>query len=617
MGQLTLQPSTAMKNLSLLSATTLLLAAVSCSEGLPDEQTPVAPSAFTLHAVIGSERDDPQADEAQTRVTLTDPDDGSIEQVWKQYDQLTVINGSGSSETLYTFTIDEATVGTKTGSFTAPANYTGTPAFAVHPGVFNLNPAAWRPSTEAYYKQNGLGSTSHLSSACRLYAKYDPADGTKLYFRPLMSILRFDLTLPAGAEGAVTRLRLSAADGSTPFYVKPVFDLTGETATLTSATTASNDILLQVDNATLPTDKRVLLYLPAVATDRVAGKALTLEVTVGSRLYTARLTGGAIRTGKCHTITKKADVWTSTETYASGTGTAQDPYVLTSEEHLRTLAQRTSLLGESWSGSHFRLDRDITGIVTTEKPWLPIGLSSGTTFCAEFQGTFDGGGHTVSGTFRIETSLAGFFGWASSSISDLTIDGDIVSDYSGSTTINIGGIAGIVNCTLKNCHHRGSVVCTDKTVQINAGGIAGRQYLLLEGCTQTNGAIEISTTDNSLWVGGIIGCAQSGTVTGCRNESDIVARRSGPGQGYAGGIIGNMYSDALHTSYNSGNLTVEAFNCVGALVGSATGKVYKCSTFASEVVITNNNIVQNPTREIGDLDAATEDCPDGHSAPTE
>lgn len=70
------------------------------------------------------------------------------------------------------------------------------------------------------------------------------------------------------------------------------------------------------------------------------------------------------------------------QTYSGGSGTAQDPYLISSKADMAALAIAVND-GNAYSGKHFLLTQDLTGISTR------IGNSS--TNC--FKGVFDGGGY--------------------------------------------------------------------------------------------------------------------------------------------------------------------------------------------------------------------------------
>lgn len=81
-------------------------------------------------------------------------------------------------------------------------------------------------------------------------------------------------------------------------------------------------------------------------------------------------------------------------------------------------------------------DIDVSGY-----EWIPIGYSDGYTPTA-FAGTFNGDGHTV--TLALDTigkSYVGFFGYVTGTVKNLTVDGSVKADATGSRT---GYAAGVV-----------------------------------------------------------------------------------------------------------------------------------------------------------------------------
>ncbi|MGN1346634.1 MAG: hypothetical protein ACI4V1_07590, partial [Eubacteriales bacterium] len=126
-----------------------------------------------------------------------------------------------------------------------------------------------------------------------------------------------------------------------------------------------------------------------------------------------------------------------------------------------------------------------------------------------FGGTFDGGGHTISGfTLSENVTPAGFFGVLQEGavVKNLHIKGNGTS--AGATT---GGIAGENNGTIADCSFSGVICGTDDT-----GGIAGINSLtgVIRNC-ETSGAV---FGENR--TGGIIGY-NLGTVESCWNRSYV------------------------------------------------------------------------------------------------
>ena len=90
--------------------------------------------------------------------------------------------------------------------------------------------------------------------------------------------------------------------------------------------------------------------------------------------------------------------------FASGSGTAADPWIITNATHLGNVR---NYVGASHAAKHFRLGGNINLNGSASNQWVAIGTSANT-----FQGTFDGTGYTVRGVY-IDNNLdyQGLFGY--------------------------------------------------------------------------------------------------------------------------------------------------------------------------------------------------------------
>lgn len=122
------------------------------------------------------------------------------------------------------------------------------------------------------------------------------------------------------------------------------------------------------------------------------------------------------------------DLWINyaADSYAGGTGTQSDPYLISSAEQLAKLAKdvkdgpEISYIRE---GSYYRLTQDID---LSAHKWYPIGTMLNNTINKSFAGFFDGNSRTISG-MRIENdyepeSMNGLFGRIAS-LADFTSGG--------------------------------------------------------------------------------------------------------------------------------------------------------------------------------------------------
>lgn len=567
------------------AAAATALAALACSKddatnpepGNPD--TPGTSAPYTITATM--------ADAPETRISATDDGSSKIELKWKAGDKIYVVNsaeaGTTSAGTLYAFTCGNVSSDGKTASFTAPDGYSGTPAYAVHKGNFPLS--SFNPASIDSYTSNYLSSISALPDNYSLWACYD-AETRQLKFKPFNAVLKLNITLPEGAAGTLSRIRIGSADSSEIFYAD-YYDITSGEAVRTSSTMNNRIDLTGYGSFTGNTEKSV--YLSVYPGTELSGQTLEIDLLVGSSVYTATIKGGRLEAGKCYPLTLGTAKWTARKIYEGGTGAQNDPYRITTETNLRALA-RAVKIRETYKGKYFLLTGDISGVQTSEaEPWLPIG-AGGSSY---FGGNFDGGNHTVGGTFQFSdkdgTGL-GLFGRCTggSSISNLTLAGDVAYSGTRTATVRLGGIAGYCEGTITGCTHTGALTATNAQADmIYAGGIAGYYSgTIITGCTQQNGNIRVN---------------------------------AGPST-YVGGIVGYMSksSSVMHTCHNSassieatGQYTVSA----GALVGSNNGTVYSCSTFTG-LTITEKGTQQNPVRAIGfgyPGKDVPQTCPDGHT----
>ena len=192
-----------------------------------------------------------------------------------------------------------------------------------------------------------------------------------------------------------------------------------------------------------------------------------------------------------------------------GTGTATDPWLITSAADFACFAGDIDYRAPS---THTRLMTDIN---IQASAWTPIN---------NFRGTFDGNGHTISGTLNITVTdtehNVGLFGEVySATIRDLNVTADAtVEGTIGDFTCYAGGIIGSANSsTLSRCTYAGNLsVSVAANYRICAGGIAGfaSTSSTISYCTNTGTiSTEGSTTElGSIHSGGIVGYSEYATL---------------------------------------------------------------------------------------------------------
>ena len=203
------------------------------------------------------------------------------------------------------------------------------------------------------------------------------------------------------------------------------------------------------------------------------------------------------------------------------------------------------------SDINITLDTDID---LTGKDWTPIG----TDYDNSYKGTFDGGGHTITGlTFTTNDEYAGLFGWLNraGTVKNVVMEGvQITSNqiYGGS----IGGVVGYSWGTIENCSVSGSVSGT-----VYVGGVVGAQWGgSITGCSSS------ATVKGTVDVGGVAGQTNSSaTLTACYATGNVTIEIN-PAKNIAGGsLVGMNAGSSLLACYATGNVTS---------TGSSTGKVH-------------------------------------------
>ena len=216
------------------------------------------------------------------------------------------------------------------------------------------------------------------------------------------------------------------------------------------------------------------------------------------------------------------------------------------------------------SDINITLDTDID---LTGKDWTPIG----TDYDNSYKGTFDGGGHTITGlTFTTNDKYAGLFGWLNKAgtVKNVVMEGvQITSNqiYGGS----IGGVAGYSWGTIENCSVSGSVSGT-----VYVGGVVGAQIGgSITGCSSS------ATVKGTVDVGGVAGQTNSSaTLTACYATGNVTIEIN-PAKNIAGGsLVGMNAGSSLLACYATGNVTSTGSSTGYMHIGGFLGNNYTTVT---------------------------------------
>ena len=350
---------------------------------------------------------------------------------------------------------------------------------------------------------------------------------------------------------------LIVADGQTVTYGSPTLRFTHHTALVTIVLTDYTEGLASVqltglstegDNPDIivPYDKGSNTYTALVAPQSVAA---------GTTFITCTFTNGKTFVYKM----KNATDWQAggEYTYTVSLAAAKDlgytiesngSYTVYNADGLMNIAKLVNG-GKSDINITLTADIDLTG-----KDWTPIG----TDYDNSYKGTFDGGGHTITGlTFTTNDEYAGLFGWLNraGTVKNVVMEGvQITSNqiYGGS----IGGVVGSGWGTIENCSVSGSVSGT-----VYVGGVVGVQIGgSITGCSSS------ATVKGTVDVGGVAGQTNSSaTLTACYATGNVIIEINPKKNIAGGGLVGMNAGSSLLACYATGNVTS---------TGSSTGYVH-------------------------------------------
>ncbi|MDR1556147.1 MAG: hypothetical protein LBS88_03835 [Tannerellaceae bacterium] len=286
--------------------------------------------------------------------------------------------------------------------------------------------------------------------------------------------------------------------------------------------------------------------------------------------------------------------------FAGGTGTQDDPYLISGAKHLKLLQQEVNESSVS-SNAFYRLTADIE---VTADEWTPIGNameserspSGGLVPLKDspsFKGGFDGGGHVISGTLKSGKSpYFGFFGYVScgAGVSNLTIAATVRNEgdfEAWDLDVCTGGIAAFSEAPISNCRVTGAIDGGNSTTASSTGGIAGKSGALVTEC-EVSANLSGGGTGTS-YAGGIAGCIFGpGSITNCTYSGTLT------GKGYSsstGGIAGdsNSYDISgmsiknctVQATITGGGLERDGRSYTGGIIGTAGFDILDCNVSGS------------------------------------
>ena len=452
-----------------------------------------------------------------------------------------------------------ATAGTR-----APAdgNWTGVQSVAVMMDgmvkTYNVTPSTADPTSATLTSTDPYYWTNHNDITVTAWWPYTAGETT-----PPAVKVKANQSAQKDFEGS----DLIVANGQNVTYGSPTLRFTHRTARVTIVLTDYTEGLASVrltglstegDNPDIivPYDKGSNTYIAIVAPQNVAA---------GTTFITCTFTNGKTFVYKM----KNATDWQAggEYTYTVSLAAAKDlgytiesdgSYTVTSADGLMNVAE---LVNGGKTDINITLDKNID---LTGKDWTPIG----TNYDNSYKGTFDGGGHTITGlTVTTYDKYAGLFGWLNSAgtVKNVVMEGvQITNNHSSDFA---GGVVGNSWGTIENCSVSGSVngevyvggvvgkqtsgsmtgCSSSATVKgtVNVGGVAGESWGSMTACYATGNVTLEIYPGKDISGGGVVGFKGGNSVLACYATGNVNSKGSSTGNVHIGGLFGYKYATAI------------------------------------------------------------------------
>ena len=494
----------------------------------------------------------------------------------------------------------------------ADGNWTGVQSVAVLMDgtvkTYNVTPSTADPTSATLTSTDPYYWTNHNDITVTAWWPYTAGETT-----PPAVKVKDNQSAQKDFEGS----DLIVADGQMVTYGSPTLRFTHRTARVTIVLTDYTEGLASVrltglstegDNPDIivPYDKGSNTYTAIVAPQSVAA---------GTTFIVCTFTNGKTFVYKM----KNATDWQAggEYTYTVSLAAAKDlgytiesngSYTVTSADGLMNIAK---LVNGGKSDINITLDKNID---LTGKDWTPIG----TNYDNSYKGTFDGGGHTITGlTVTTYDKYAGLFGWLNSAgtVKNVVMEGvQITNNHSSGFA---GGVVGNSWGTIENCSVSGSVngevyvggvvgkqtsgsmtgCSSSATVKgtVNVGGVAGESWGSMTACYATGNVTLEIYPGKDISGGGVVGFKGGNSVLACYATGNVNSKGSSTGNVHIGGLFGYKYATAIACYWKNNKEQGIGYNKEG-IVTEAT-KVDGTDVTWQKAVDAMNTALQNAGSE--------------------
>ena len=442
-------------------------------------------------------------------------------------------------------------VATATAGTRAPAdgNWEGVQSVAVLMDgtvkTYNVTPSTADPTSATLTSTDPYYWTNHNDITVTAWWPYTAGETT-----PPTVKVKANQSAQKDFEGS----DLIVADGQTVTYGSPTLRFTHRTARVTIVLTDYTEELASVRLTGLSTegDNPDIIVPYDKGSNTYTALVVPQSVAAGTTFITCTFTNGKVFVYKM----KNAAVWQAggEYTYTVSLAAAKDlgytiesdgSYTVTSADGLMNIAE---LVNGGKTDINITLDKNID---LTGKGWTPIGTS----FDNSYKGTFDGGGHTITGlAVTTNDQFVGLFGYLNraGTVKNVVMEGVLItSNHMFGCT---GGVVGYSWGTIENCSVSGSVSGTDCV-----GGVVGSQKAgSIIGCSTS------ATVKGTHYVGGVAG-EKWGSMTACYATGNVTLEIASQKNNFGGGVVGLNGGSRVLACYATGNVTS---------TGSSTGNVH-------------------------------------------
>ena len=422
--------------------------------------------------------------------------------------------------------------------------------------TYNVTPSTAAPTSATLTSTDPYYWTNHKDITVTAWWPYTAGETT-----PPAVKVKANQSAQKDFEGS----DLIVADGQKVTYGSPTLRFTHRTARVTIVLTDYTEGLASVQltglstengnpDIIVPYDKGSNTYTAIVAPQSVAA---------GTTFITCTFTNAKTFVYKM----KNAADWQAggEYTYTVSLAAAKDlgytiesdgSYTVTSADGLMNIAE---LVNGGKTDINITLDKNID---LTGKGWTPIGTS----FDNSYKGTFDGGGHTITGlAVTTNDQFVGLFGYLNraGTVKNVVMEGiQITSNHMFGCT---GGVVGYSWGTIENCSVSGSVSGTDCV-----GGVVGSQKAgSIIGCSSS------ATVKGTHYVGGVAG-EKWGTMIACYATGNVTLEIGSPKNLSGGGVVGLNGGSRVLACYAIGNVNSK---------GSSTGNVHIGGLFGDNYTV--------------------------------